>query len=504
MTTPLRAAPYGRQSHKLEKSVHEQIEAGRADAARQGWEVTEVYSDLGSASRFGTESRDDWDRLQVDVAAGKLDVVVLWESSRGDRTPESWLAFLSVCRRGRVKIRVTKDGTTYNLAKARQWRTLAEDGIDNAYESERTSERVRRGVGGAARSGKVHGKGAWGYQHRYDPTSGKPLGLIVHPDNGPVVERIFRDLGDQVPVLALVRALTAEGVPAPTGGKWYTSTVRGIARNPAYVGKRVHRGERADEETDEVIKFREEWDADWPVLVDLPLWTKVQRILGDDRRKGTRPGKQKWLLSYLLTCGVCEEKLNYRPERTDVRGTTRRPYYACVNGCQRIMALDVEDYVTERLMAILSGLDLTSTAKDDDAEMVAAQAEVDRLKNELEEALESVGKPGGLSVKMLARVEERLEPLIDAAERKVKTLAERSVPAILRDAVDVEDIRSNFTAALMPARRDLIRQFLDITVLPGNVKGTRFGPGTPAEERVQITRKVPYRLSSPVSEVDAS
>ncbi len=38
-----------------------------------------------SASRFATRDRPDYQRLLADISAGKLDVVVLWEASRGDR-----------------------------------------------------------------------------------------------------------------------------------------------------------------------------------------------------------------------------------------------------------------------------------------------------------------------------------------------------------------------------------------------------------------------------------
>jgi hypothetical protein len=75
-----------------------------------------------------------------------MDVVVLWESSRGGRELEEWAAFLNACRRTGTGIYITTHGRLYDMANGRDWRSLAEDGVDSAYESEKTSVRIRRHV----------------------------------------------------------------------------------------------------------------------------------------------------------------------------------------------------------------------------------------------------------------------------------------------------------------------------------------------------------------------
>ena len=53
--------------------------------------IADRYADPGlSASRFATKDRPEYKRLLADVEAGKLDVVVLWESSRGGRELAAW------------------------------------------------------------------------------------------------------------------------------------------------------------------------------------------------------------------------------------------------------------------------------------------------------------------------------------------------------------------------------------------------------------------------------
>jgi DNA invertase Pin-like site-specific DNA recombinase len=83
----LRAGLYGRQSHGKATSVEDQDRANETAATEHGWTIAARYSDLVSASRFGTKKRSDWAQLVDDVAAARIDVVVLWDTARGDPAP---------------------------------------------------------------------------------------------------------------------------------------------------------------------------------------------------------------------------------------------------------------------------------------------------------------------------------------------------------------------------------------------------------------------------------
>ncbi|MQA27708.1 MAG: recombinase family protein, partial [Micromonosporaceae bacterium] len=88
----LRAGIYARVSKDKRKrqrgrSVGEQETEARAACERRRWTVAEIYKDEDrSASRFAKKERPDWERLLADLDAGQLDVLVIWEPSRGDRT----------------------------------------------------------------------------------------------------------------------------------------------------------------------------------------------------------------------------------------------------------------------------------------------------------------------------------------------------------------------------------------------------------------------------------
>src|SRR5262249_19147180 len=158
-----------------------------------------------------------WPKLLADLGAGQLDVLVLWESSRGDRTPQSWMALLSRCQERGVRIRVTSHERTYDMRIARDWKALAEDGIDSAYESEKTSVRLRRAVAAGAAAGRPHGKVIYGYERVYDPTTRELVEQREHPTRGPIAREIITRAAKGEAIGAIVKDLNSRGVPSPGG-----------------------------------------------------------------------------------------------------------------------------------------------------------------------------------------------------------------------------------------------------------------------------------------------
>jgi DNA invertase Pin-like site-specific DNA recombinase len=87
----------------------------------------------------------------------------MWDTSRASREPEDWFAFLRRCRVGGVLIYVTTEERTYNVTIARDWKTLADAGVDNAYESEKKSRDIKRGMDANAANGMPHGVRQFGF-----------------------------------------------------------------------------------------------------------------------------------------------------------------------------------------------------------------------------------------------------------------------------------------------------------------------------------------------------
>jgi site-specific DNA recombinase len=442
---PLPAAVYTRQSQGRERSIEEQEAAGRAACDTGGWRVAEVYTDTTSASRFARKERTGWERLLTDLEEGRFAVLVMWESSRGDRDPESWMGLLRRCRERSVLIHVVSHDRTYDVANARDWRTLAEDGVDSAYESEKTSLRLQRAMSANAVRGRPHGVTLYGYERIYDQHTRELEIQREDPRNAPVVREIFARVAGGDPVSRIAEDLNARGTASPKGGRWGRATVRQLVTNPAYIGKR-RTGARE--------KRPELHDAIWPPLVDEATYWAVQRRLTDPARKVTRPGRYKWLLSYLATCAECGA-----PMSAFRHGTL----YGCSEGgCTYINRELTDAYITGSVLGRLGHPEtLPRLFRQDDSAVVRARAEAGELRARLDEHARMSAR-GEISPRALAIAESELEPLIKAAETRA---LQASVPRPLRDLVAArEHLRADWDALPVAARREIVRLCYTIAV----------------------------------------
>jgi site-specific DNA recombinase len=456
-TTMQPAGIYGRQSVGKRTSVEDQIRAGEDLCRQEDWPVHRVYSDLVSASRFGTKPRGDWAQLVADVSAGHLGVVVVWDPSRGDRTPESWFGFLSRCRENGVLIHSLRDQRTYDVRLPRDWRTLAEDGVTAAYESEVRSVDVRRGIAGAAVAGKPHGRPLFGFTRTYDPTDRK----VFHDrpnEKAPIAAEIIERVSREDPLIAIVRDLNDRGVPAPGGGLWDRKNARRLATNPAYVGKRQHHGELHD--------------AAWPAVVDDETFWRAQRVLTAPDRRTAPPGAARHLLSYLVSahCGHLMQAAGQTGGRS--------PRYRCTDcGCVSIDLKAADTYITELVVRRLSRKDARRLFEAGNGAVKAARAEVARLEGLVEEARESFESGDGISATALARRERALEPQLEAARQRVTEHSRSAaVLTLIGDGQFTEETaRPRWEALSVAARRSVVKALFErVEVAPSMRTLTRW------------------------------
>jgi DNA invertase Pin-like site-specific DNA recombinase len=283
-TSASAALVYARQSQDSDTSKTQQEAAGRARAEAEEWPIFAVYRDGTSASRHAKTKRTDWPKLLADLNKPEVGVLWLWESSRGDRTLSSWAAMLDRAREHGVKIYVETHGRLYDMANARDWRTLAEDGVDNAYESEKVSMRVLRAAAAHAEQGRPWGRTPFGYRRVYDVTSaGKRVivAQVPHPDEAKVVRRIYRDIERGVSLRQIAKDVDATGVPTRNGGPWSPIRIRDIALNPTYIGKRVHNpgSKQGDRNGTATLS-----DAMWDGLASAEQFHNVRSLLTGCRR----------------------------------------------------------------------------------------------------------------------------------------------------------------------------------------------------------------------------
>lgn len=450
-----RAVIYARVSaddQRKGRSVGQQEDECRAAARDAAVEVIDVFKDNDrSASRYSRRIREGHRDLLSFLATGCVDMLILWEPSRGDRELERWAGLLNLCRRRGIRIHVVVHRRTYDLDNARDWRTLAEDGVDSAYESEKTRERIMRHVRDNAAKGRPHGKLLYGYRRIYDDR-GNYVEQVPHEGQAPVVQEAASRIRAGESLYAVARDFNERGITAPRGGSWLPMQIRRLVLNPGYVARRVHQGT--------VVGA-----AEWPALVDEQTHAECASRLNDPRRRTNRDTSIRHLLSGTARCGVCGAGMRIQNNRGNLS------YMCPAKFCTAVKKSKLDGHIEDMIRARLKKPDglaiLVRHHGSSNEDSLAAMNEAAALRSRLEEFYVSAAA-GKLSPAGLASVEVRLLPQIEAAE-KLATAA--PIPEFMLGSFG-ENPELPWDDMVISQQREVVARLADVRVGP-TVRGTR-------------------------------
>lgn len=284
---PVRCAIYTRKSTEdgLEQdfnSLHAQREACAAyvlSQASEGWTLLPDEYDDGGLSG-GTLERPALQRLLADVAAGKVDIIVIYKL---DRLTRSLLDFAKLVealdQAGTSFVSVTQSfNTTTSMGRLTLNMLLS----FAQFEREVTAERIRDKIAASK------AKGMW--MGGIPPLGYKPHGrtLVVVEEHAALVRTIFERYHQLGNVRLVAESLKADGLNSPRrktttgkaygGGAFHRGQLYDILRNPIYIGRVLHRGQLHE--------------GQHPGIIDAALWEAVQRQLSGNVR-GKRGGRAR-------------------------------------------------------------------------------------------------------------------------------------------------------------------------------------------------------------------
>lgn len=450
---PLRALVYTRVSHdkrKTGRSVAEQLAESLADCDRAGWQVVATLEDNDrSASRHATKQRQDWTEAKRLIASGAVDVLVTWTASRAQRDLAAYVELRGLCERHGVLWRY--DGNTYDFANRTDRLRTGFDALIAEDYAEQGRDATLRAVRANAAAGKPHGRKVYGYERSYDPTTGAWTGTqAVNDAEAAVIREAAQRFLAGESTWAIAQDFNRRGIRRPSGKAWTIGTVRSVLTNPAHAGIRVHRGEQVA--------------GNWPAIHDGKTWAALCARFADPARRTNRDRRDlTHLLSGVARCGKCGGRME---RQANTRG---RPSYVCRNGGHVGRAQDdLDAFVTEEVLQRLEQPDLLTALLEagDDPDTDAARARVAELQQQLDDATEQfLAKQ--LSAALLGKIEARLLPQIEAAERQARQAS--PVPQTLLDAAGpgARDQWDQWEQAGDVARmRDVVRALVEIAVLP--------------------------------------
>lgn len=300
----MRAAVYIRKSREAEGPAHRlelQREALPEHARAQGWQV--VVYDEGTASAARGCPLPERDRLEAEIRAGQVDLVLCIELSRlsRDATLEDYTRWLALC--GERHVRLATPSRVLDPSHPSDWMLLLLEGGFSSVEMKVLAARMAEG---RARAWEA---GAW-------PGGSPPRGYRL--ENGrPVI--VPEEAAEVVEALERVAAGEAVwGVARELGLRY--NTVYGWVRHKVdtYAARRESREHPGT------------WlDCQWEPLISRALADRVRASMRG-RRRGPRSNRPAHLLTGgVLRCGACGGSYQSHDSGRVRRDGSRALYYLC-------------------------------------------------------------------------------------------------------------------------------------------------------------------------------
>lgn len=451
---------------RRERSPQEQHADNKRAADSRGWTLGEPLRDIGSASRYARKSRAGFDQLIAELEAGTFDanILILWESSRGSRKVGEWANLIELCEDRGVRIFVTADSRLYDPREPRDRRSMLEDAVDSAYESDKLSKRTSRSEAARAIEGRARGMAPFGYRSTYDPATGRFTGWEIDDKEAALVRELFSRLAQGHSLRSISRDWEARGIKTPRGNVFSSQRLRTMALTETYAGIRVHDPDRRSRD----IRSESATYSDatmWKAIVPKSRFHAVRRILTSPERRTSRPGRAVHLLSLIAVCDPCGGELSVRNLKSGMA------YLCRPKGCITVPYHELNTLVENEIEAYLDRPENLAqlVSRPDDDELERARKAVSDIKEELRDLGRKLGQ-NRISAELAALAEPDIQARL-AAARAVE--AELSTPAALAGFIKPgETVRQAWARAPMSARRDVARLVLSPRFL-GEVRITR-------------------------------
>jgi site-specific DNA recombinase len=327
--------------------VDDQVELCVDEVHERGGQVGEVFKEPSLSAWAKSVVRPKWELAMGRIESGASDGVIFYDVSRFTRKVMEGERLVEVAGGG---AKVWSLFGEYDLTTADGRRHFREAVVAAAAESDKISERVKRGKVRRAKKGKVQSPSRSFAMPGFLP---KPAGWepgdprervpdeVVEAERE-LVRECYRRLLAGEHLAALVRELNARGLRSARGRQWQRRDLARVVRRAAVAGLVELNGEIVGKLAGvEPVVSREEWERLCAVF--------------DGRRRGRPPGRVH-LLSGILYCGRCGMRMSGVPRRmvTPYPDGSKRREYRCRSmadsgGCGRnfIDALLAETAVAE-------------------------------------------------------------------------------------------------------------------------------------------------------------
>lgn len=430
----------------VSESPQRQIEACRARAVSEGWNVVEVIEDRDLSAFNRRVQRPGYERAMQLAGEHSIDALIVWKVDRLLRRARDMETWIDLCEDG-LRLVSLNDGIDSTTATGRMTMRLFANLAQMA--SEETSARVSNWHHAMAEQGRPVGYGK------------RPYGLTAgYKEIIPVEADAIRDAADRLlggqSLNSIVGHLIDNGPPTASGRPWRTSSLRNILRNPRIAGLRASKG---------IVTA----EGSWPAILDRDTYAQVVALLDDPARLQPLRGVPH-LLRGVMKCGRCGSSLVCAK-------TNGNSAYKCpprtLGGCGAcsIRGATADDYVTGRVLVALTSAEAVQPRpiRIDPAEIELIEGRMKELANDY--ALGLLERDDYVSARSAATA--RVFDLRAAREHE-----RRVVPARLG-----LEVIGTWTTWSIPRQREIILSVIERATLTPAGRGHH----VPVKERLAIS-----------------
>lgn len=356
-----------------------QANAMRQLIERRGLREVALIEDLDVSGR--TFERAGIQRVLEMARAGQVDVVAIYDLSRLGRNTSESLRTIAELR----ELHVTVISTVEQIddTPEGQFQLGVFLGMAQLY-SDQISRRWRQVVEHRSSQGRMHGVIPAGYRRTANGD------VEVDADLAPLVVEVFRSYAAGERMWHIVQRWRAV-----TGRRTSFPGIKGMLRNPAYVGK--------------IRMLGEVHDGRHEPIIGAALWAKVQRRLVEDSKTPPRRLALANSLAGLAVCAECKGSLSRHHDGQ--RGRTvlecrRAVHHRDCGGVGRPLLKEVEAKVLADLEAHAKGLTDIGAQAARRAERTNAKVDVKRIGKLLAETEAALGHAAADHARRLTTAEE--------------------------------------------------------------------------------------------------
>lgn len=332
-------------------TIESQLAALKEQASSDGHSLLPDDICIDDGYSGATLLRPALERLRDSAASGGVDVIYVHSPDRLARRYAYQAVLLDEFSRQGVDVKFLHGPSGQS---AEDELLVQVQGVIAEYERAKILERCRRGKLHRARQGLVNPLSGAPYGYLYiRKTDTEPSRYEILLDEARIVRQIFQWLvEEQQSIGEIVKNLNNEKIPTRNGAsRWDRSTIWGMLRNPAYMGKAAY-GKTESVERRQLLrpirgrnsiprhakstyreKPREQWTyIDVPPIVSSQMYEAAQEQLERNRRLSQRNHRgERYLLQGLIVCAKCGYAYyGKRVSRGSAKGKHQWSYYRCV------------------------------------------------------------------------------------------------------------------------------------------------------------------------------